>query len=501
MIRRVLCILLLTVIGNSLPAVAQEEFAEDSLFVAEKAPSNEVSELCARLAARGDVAELQPLYDEYRAELPDYITLYCRLAFARAAGRHNEVSALIDTLESKHAESFDLRGLLALCEVKCEALRLLGDYRGLRSYTKERLDWCFRRGIKASRQRSLKDCQSIATTFAESEAATDEWGSDDFMIPVSRDFPLLFPVSINDGERMPFLLHLSSRYSFISKQDAADLGIEMICPPVSVATAWGMVKATPVIVSILTIGHLTIHSPMLYVVDEGIPAPFNRSLGNDLLRRLQYFEVNDQQICVKRLDNLSGKNTLRLNTHAPLCFTTRGGIDLQAQTDSCWMRFPVGTIETDMDDLEEKQLYDIERLKRFHSFAVNFRAMELCFSGDRDYAPRSIDEYLREEDYFELLRNEASLYYRATDDDVQAIDAAIEKALTPPDKSQVSAAVRQAIVSPEQAAKMTVPSRQLLMTSRGLIYERIEGQRIRTVLLTDKVAAKHKIDLQNMKIY
>lgn len=501
MIRRVLSILLLTVFGNGLTAIAQEEFAEDSLFVAENDISTEVAERCARLAARGAVAELQPLYDEYRAELPDYITLYCRLAFARASGRHDETSDLIDSLENLHADALDLRGLLALCEVKCEALRLMGDYRGLRSYTKKRLDWCYRRGIKASRQRSLKDYQAIATAFAESDAATDEWGSDSFMVPVSRDYPLLFPASINDGEKMPFLLHLGSRNSFISRQDAEDLGIKMVCQPVSVPTTWGIIKATPVVVSSLTIGHLTIHSPMLYVVDDDIPAPFNRSLGNDLLRRLQYFEVNDQQICVKRLDTLPNAHDLRLKNSAAMCFTTRGGMDLLAKTDSCWMRYPINTTETNVEDSEEKLVYDIEYLKSFSSFAVNFHSMELCLANARKYAPRSIETYLREEDYFELLRNEVSLYYRATDSEAKVIDAAIDKALTPPDKSQLSEAIRQAVITSEQAEKLNVPARQLLMTSRGLIYEQSEGQRIRTVLLTDKVASKHKIDLQSMKIY
>lgn len=460
------------------------------------AQNDDIAERCGLLAARGDVAMLREIYDVHRDSLPKNTALYCRFAFARGRGDNRAISAYVDTLEAQYGDDLDLRGLLALCDVKCEALRQLGEYSALGKYCRSRLDWCTKRGIKASRQVNLKYYQQLAERFADVDPVMEEWGSDRFFVPVSRDWPLLIPVSIDGMQELPFLVSTAQQMTFVSTADAQECGIAVKGTPLTITFRKTAVKATPVVVRDFTVGQLTLHNVMLYVVDDAVPAPYNRCIGNDLLRHFRQIEINDQQMLVRRVDSGSAHQP-----GVPMCFTVRGGLDLQQPVDSGYVRYALDVSERfDMED-EGNRVMSTDYLKRAHSLVFDFTAMTYVASLPRDYAPRPVADYLAKEDYFDLLRNEASLYFTATDVELADIDMALTKALSPPDPSALPAALRAACITPQQAETLKTQPRQLLVTSKGLILEKAEGKYLKTVLLTPSNIGRHKIDISNLKIY
>lgn len=455
-----------------------------------------IAERCGHLAARGDVAMLREIYDAQRDSLPKNTELYCRFAFARGRGDNRAISAYVDTLEAEYVGDLDLRGLLALCDVKCEALRQLGEYAALGKYCRSRLDWCAKRSIKSSRQVNLKYYQQLAERFAAVDPVTEEWGSERFFVPISRDWPLLIPASIDSSQELPFLVSTAQQMSFISAADAQECGIVLTGEPLTINYRKTSVKATPVVVRDFRVGQLTLHNVMLYVVDDNVSAPYNRCIGNDLLRHFRQIEINDQQMMVRRVEGGSGQLP-----GVPMCFTVRGGLDLQQPVDSGYVRYSLDISERyDMED-EGNRVMSTEYLKRAHSLVFDFTSMTYVASLPRDYALRPVADYLAKEDYFDLLRNEASLYFVATDAELADIDMALVRALTPPDASTLPAALRAACITPEQASALTSQPRQLLVTSKGLILEKAEGKYLKTVRLTPSNIGRHKIDLNNLKIY
>lgn len=460
------------------------------------AQNDDIAERCATLAARGDVAMLREIYDANRDSLPKNTELYCRFAFARGQGDNRAISAYVDTLEAQYVDDLDLRGLLALCDVKCEALRQLGDYGALGEYCEKRLEWCRKRTIKQSRQVNLKFYQELARRFASRASLTEEWGAAHFFVPVSRDWPLLVPASIDDGEAMPFLISTAQQTSFISCDDAEECGIIDRGAPLNLNTPRGIVEATPVVVDKFTIGELTLRNVMLFVVDGSVEAPFNRCIGNDILRHLQQIEINDQQMLVRRKDS----NRVQ-NPGVPMCFTVRGGLDLQQPVDSGYVRYALDIAQPHDFDDEGNRVLSAEYLKQAHALVFDFHNMTYVASLTRDYTPRSVSDYLATEDYFNLLRNEASLYFTANEDEMAQVDAALTAALTAPEASTLPRGLQAACVSPEQAAALTDAPRQLLVTSKGLIFEKIEGKYRKTILVTERNIGRHKIDLTNLKVY
>lgn len=460
------------------------------------AQNDDIAERCGHLAARGDVAMLREIYDAQRDSLPKNTELYCRFAFARGRGDNRAISAYVDTLEAQYVDDLDLRGLLALCDVKCEALRQLGEYGELGKYCRSRLDWCAKRSIKASRQVNLKYYLQLAERFASVDPVSEEWGSERFFVPISRDWPLLVPVSIDGTPELPFLVSTAQQMSFVSAADAQECGIVVEGAPVTINFRKTAVTATPVVVNDFRVGQLTLHNVMLYVVDDNIPAPYNRSIGNDLLRHFRQIEINDQQMMVRRVESAVAQLP-----GVPMCFTVRGGLDLQQPVDSGYVRYSLDVSERFDAEDEGNRVMSTDYLKRAHSLVFDFASMTYVASLPRDYAPRPVSDYLDKEDYFDLLRNEASLYFVATDAELADIDMTLIRALTPPDPSTLPAQLRAACITPEQAATLQTTPRQLLVTSKGLILEKAEGKYLKTVRLTPSNIGRHKIDLTNLKIY
>ena len=100
------------------------------------------------LAARGEVAELRPLFKQYGASFPRYARLYCDMALARADRRVSRMVACIDTLTAEHEAQLGLRGRISLSLVKAEALRQTGQYDRLVAYCREQLTVYKRRRVR-----------------------------------------------------------------------------------------------------------------------------------------------------------------------------------------------------------------------------------------------------------------------------------------------------------------------------------------------------------------
>lgn len=458
---------------------------------------------CVSLAARGDVATLQQVYDSLQSSLPDYAKAYCSFAFARAKGDNREIVATADTLETKFAQSFDSRGLLALSEEKCDALRQLGLYTALYTYSEERLGKFRGEAMESELLTTLKTYNKIGKIFMDRREPTEEWDGTSFAIPISRDWPLLVPANIGENEDSPFFIDTSSQYSMISEQDAEEWGIKLPVETIMLDTPNGLVQARPIIVESLSVGLLTLRNVLLFVVGEDVAAPYNRCIGNDILRRLQKIEINDQQMIVMRQSHnaTSSVQASRQTKNYPICFNSWGGIDLMRKGTKSYVRYSLDTsIPVDADD-KEYRIKGVSYLKGANSVVIDFTTMKVTPLGGREYTPRTVADYIEKEDFFELLRNEAALYFTATEEELVLAEMALDQALTPPDINTLSPTIRSVIVSPEEAAKLNKIPHQLLVTSQGLVYEKAEGKRLKTMVVTDKMAASHKIDITNLKIY
>lgn len=261
------------------------------------------AERCALLAARGDVEGLRPLYDSVWQTLPPHTEMYCRFAFARAVNDNEQTVRLIDSLETNYADKFDLRGLLALCDVRCEAMRQTGDYVALKKYCKERLDWCYRRGIKISRRENLKFYQQIAERFDASPCTKLEWTSKESIVPVSREWPTMIPVglagdSTSEIHVLPFLYAKHQTFTVISEDDALECGVTPIGEPLKIDTNHGKTMARPAMMAHLQLGNLLLHNILVFVVSDNQPAPYNRCVGSDVLSRFRQCIMGDDYLSV-----------------------------------------------------------------------------------------------------------------------------------------------------------------------------------------------------------
>lgn len=435
--KRILSFLLLICISYGMTATAQEqtataqeEMAEDSLLMVEDKCPTDIYDHCALLAARGDVTTLEPLYDSLRTELPEHVDLYCRFAFAHAAGNDAEVISTIDTLESKYADHLDIRGLLAVSEMKCGALLRTGDYSRLKQYCKSQLDLFYRRSVKASRQQYLKNFQELAIKLMEKPGVNVVWNEDEFIIPSTRDWPILIPASIGDNEKAPFLYEPSQRWTFISSNDAKEWGVKPENVRMTVRGSQGSMKASPAFIDTLRIGELAICNTVVFVVDSTVAAPYNRSIGMVNMARMNKVTIHNDYFKMSRKGSPGIK-------------------DMSARTAE-------------------------------------------------NYQPYKLKKYLAGHSYFALLRNEPSLLFTVTDEEREEMEEVLEMACTPPAKEKLPTWLIRHIDA--EIIEGATPH-FLLNTPEGLAYEVFNGERYRTVVLTEKKIKDCSVDLQNMIIY
>lgn len=399
----------------------------------------DIASRCALLAARCENDALRPLYNEYADQLPPHIALYCRLAFARGDGRLQDVVLCIDSLEHQCADLFDLRGLLALSDVRCEALRAMGDYKALKRYCRDRLDWAYRRGIKASRQRNLLMYQDLAGRFADQPSPSVTWGSKRINVPLHADWPRLLPVTMwgsEAAENLPFLYAPDQPVTLISEADAAEAGIVAIGEPVKLRTSSEIVSVTPARVDSMVIGDLTLRDVMVFIVnDESMIPPYNRVLGGDILHHMPYRATSAQ--CL-----VASANPLELSP-------------------------------------------------RFVPSSDSNTALP----------PRRVGDYLAAADLFGLLRGEPSLFFTASDDERAAMENALNQALTPPAPDDLPAGWAET-VGREPSPASTPHTLMATAAGLAYETLDPETATFRTVYLaTVKPIQGHAIDLPNMIIY
>lgn len=435
---RVLSLIILLCISYGTAAVAQDVAAEGSIH--EGADSIDISSRCALLAARCETDSLRPLYEAHHAALPRHIDLYCRLAFARSTGRLDEVVANIDTLERQCADLFDLRGLLALSDVRCEALRSLGNYTALKRYCRERLDWAYRRGIKASRQRGLLLYKDLAERFYSEPRPSATWRSDRIIVPLSPSWPRLLPVTLCGSDhdvQLPFLYAPDQPMTLISETDAQEVGVTAMGDILKLHTPQSIVQARPARLDSLIIGDLTLRDVMVFIVsDERILPPYDRLLGADLLHHLSY--------------RATSPHCLVASAHP---IPPSSGLIIS--TDKATPVLP----------------------------------------------QHRVSDYLAAGDLFGLLRNEPSLTFTATDEERGAMEEALNHALTPPDIGSLPEEWRECTM--RQPFPGSTPC-ALMVTPSGLAYEMLDTvtATYRTVPLFSITPTQgHAIDLPNMIIY
>lgn len=397
----------------------------------------ETVERCSLLAARGDVQELRPLYAQWHASLPADVALYCRFAFARVEGENALTSAIVDTLESQYADHFDLRGLLALCDIKCEALRKMGAYADLSRYCKSRLDWCFRRGIKASRRENLKFYQQLAQRFSDAPATVVEWTEPQALVPISREWPTMVPVSVTGGDgaetagALPFLFADHQLFTVISEADARECDITPVGEPLKITTEHGKTTARPAMARRLQMGNLVLHDVIVFVASDELQAPYNRSVGRDVLRRFR--------------QRLEGDDYLKLSAEGPY--------------------------------LRENQSIRTDTL----------------------HTVRGVNDYIAERDILGLLRNETSLQLTASEAELKAMDEAIDQYFVGWTDAASYPAWLEAIVTQETPSDRQ--AYRLYNTVDGYVYEFPEDGRFRTVILNSDNTKGCLVNLQNMMIY
>lgn len=421
---------------------------------------NKVEDEVALLAARGDLEKLRPLYDSVRQTLPAHISLYCRFALARGAGRHREVVELIDSLEQNHERNLDVRGLLALAIERCEALVALGEYAELKSYCNNRLSWAQRRGVRQSRRGTLRFYQALGKEWGTTPAPTEDWHSESFTLPLSRDWPLLIPASVASSELLPFLLDTGHHHSLISRSDAASWGITPLKETLLLPTADRWISAQPALLPSLTLGDFTITHVPVFVVDESIEAPFSRSLGTDVLQRLQHLVFTDA--------------TLQISKQAPafspidetfaVSFSTDGGVNLQTLGTSTTHPMPLELALPDSVTTGENLFHRTEFLRSATQTHLDFSTMRLNRQQLRaNYRPRTVSDYLAANDYFGLLNNEIALAYIATPEEVSRMTSVLNRSLEP----TLSLSIPQGLPSSIQPLSVQAPTQPVVLPYLG----------------------------------
>lgn len=392
------------------------------------AQQSKIEDEVALLAARGDLEKLRPIYDSVSQNLSPHTSLYCRFALARGAGRHREVVEIIDSLERHYERNFDVRGLLALAIERCEAHVALGEYAALKSYCDDRLSWAQRRGIRQSRRKSLRFYQTLGKAWGGISAPTENWRSDSFSVPISRDWPLLIPAVIGSSDLLPFLLDTGHHHSLISRADAEALGMAPLKESLLIPTADGWSNAHPAMLPTLAIGELTLNDVPVFVVDESIDAPFSRTLGTDVLQRLQHLVFTDASLHVSR----TPPSPSSIDETLAISFSTDGGLNLQPLATTTSPPMPFELALPDSVTTSENLLRRTGFLRSAARTHLDFRAMRLNRQQLRpDYRPRSVSDYLSSNDYFGLINNEIALSYTATSEEVSRMTSVLNRSLEP----------------------------------------------------------------------
>lgn len=257
----------------------------------------------ALLAARGDILQLRPIYEQVRNRLPAHTEFYCRLAFARAEGNSPEVVALIDTLERKFERKFDVRGLLALALERCEALRYQGDWAALADYAQDRLAWAKRRGIRASRKKELEAFKKLGTALLYEAPLSIDWQEDQFSIArLANDSLPTIAVSLNGREVAPALLTPFGRHTIVAASLLIQSGYDLsAAPSLPITTSAGNEEMKAVRIDSLRIGNCTFLNLVVYAFDDShMEVEFPVLLGLDLLRRLSCLTVGKERILVQK---------------------------------------------------------------------------------------------------------------------------------------------------------------------------------------------------------
>lgn len=475
----------------------------------------------AMYAARGEIVPCRELYDSLQtlapavrdSVMPPHVALFCRLAFARAYGNARQVVAVVDSLEQEYESKFDVRGLLALADVRLNAMCGEGLWIDLEEYCRERLKWCARRNIKASRRKPFMQYEALARRFAARPPVSVHWEADSFAVPVSRDWPILLPVSVNDRHEQPFMLHTAQSVSVVSEAGLEEWGIAApTTEQLSITVQGKSVKARPVVIDSLHIGELTLADVVLYVVDASVMPPYNRVIGTDILRRMPYLMLTDQQAFIRRTPPSSdasgfgdiacgasdmgsrGVETFQLYISLSGRLQTMGSNGISIIDTA----FP---IHADRPDSLSVRTWDLSCLKRSCAVAFDFQNHRLSLIGNREYRPLVVADYIASDDLFGLLRNEASLLLTASPDEIVALEEALDKALTPPAVDELEEALQRAVIPAGESAVPPVTPRLLLHSRRGLLFEEYDGVQTSTCVLDARNIGSHRIDLKNMLLY
>lgn len=479
-------------------------------------PERDVAQRAAMWAARGDVVPCRTLYDSIAALrpevrdslLPPHVALFCRLAFARAEGDGSRVAGIADSLETQYENRFDVRGLLALADVRLDALYSGGRWEDLEQYCRNRLQWCARRNIKASRRKVFRQYLAVATENSDKPPVGIHWRSDSFSVPISRDWPLLIPVSAGGGHPLPFMLHSGQRHTLVSEADLREWGIPLpATAPVDIEVGGRMVKACPVVIDSLHIGEMTLSHIPLFVVDKEVEAPYNRSVGTDILRRFPLCVITDdlltvwrtalpqeaEAICTAATEN-SGCRTV------PMFLTTAGHIAVaDGSTASTLVNTALPTLaDTDSIGVPCRALPEF---KSYGCCALDFENHRMLLAGKREFHPMRVADYIARNDLFALLRNEAALLITATPEEAEAMNRVLGEALTPPPADTLEPALQQALVGAGVPGPGRTAVSILLNTPEGLLFQEQQGQHLLTRQLDASNIGGHRIDLDHMLLY
>lgn len=278
----------------------------------------------ALLAARGEVQQLRPIYEGVRERLPAHTALYCRLAFARAEGNTAATIALIDTLEREHERQFDVRGLLALAQERCEALRYAGRWPELADYTADRLAWAKRRSVRSSRQKELKAYQRLATSLLGISPVSIDWQQSQFQLPLlTTDSVPSIAVQVNGKVVQPALITPFGRHTIVAASVLAAQGIDVReGTPFPVPTAMGDETMYALSVDSLRIGACTLRNLVVYAYDDSdVQVDYPILLGLDVLRRLSCFSIGRDMFGAQS----HSSHTPQLSDKR-LAFSTQGGL-------------------------------------------------------------------------------------------------------------------------------------------------------------------------------
>ena len=472
------------------------------------AEEDDIAQRCALMAARGDVLPLRQLYDSISclpasgrdSLLSPHLALFCRLAFARGAGDDKAVVSAIDTLERKYESHLDVRGLLALCDVRCEALRRQGLWRDLQAYCKERLHWCVKRSIKTSRRKNLQFYAALASRFADLPPTSVQWTTDSCAVPISRDWPLLIPASINGSESMPFLFNTGLSLTMVSESDLKEWGIALPqTEPLTLSLPTGNVKVQPVVLERLEIGGVTMSNFMVYAVGKDVGTPFNRSLGTDVLRHLQAVVLTDQQLLAYRCGLPAAWAP---DATFPIAFSASGMLHaFMPDAGDGSTRFALDTGKNANMLSQEGGVLGVAFFRSSRYALLDFQRMRFERQHDREYAPKSVEAYIQENDAFGLLRNEASLLFTISEADAQRMDAYLTLALTPPSASDIPASWHSYLIDNEESIpEQTVPQ-MLLNSTSGLLMEVREGYELKTKPMDETDLQGHRIFLPRLLLY